>query len=173
MGRGVKYVSISLHFTCLVRKRLKQYWKLCAFHSFLVIFWNFRRLIFRLLAPNSVSGTTPNWKTQQNTQSTIDGKKDEGSTSHQVMWIGLVEHNQLLHMQWMVNEPFIVHYTFRNTLFFCTSLCRGGSLHDLNVGEFANIWQSKRVAIRGCLHWGGGPQVGEVTFLGGVTRLSI
>ena len=27
--------------------------------------------------------------------------------------------------------------------------------------------------IRACLHGGGGPQVGEVTRLGGVTRLSI
>ena len=27
--------------------------------------------------------------------------------------------------------------------------------------------------IRACLHEGGGPQVGEVTRLGGVTRLSI
>ena len=28
-------------------------------------------------------------------------------------------------------------------------------------------------SIRACLHGGGGPQVGEVTRLGGVTRLSI
>jgi len=28
-------------------------------------------------------------------------------------------------------------------------------------------------ALRACLHGGGGPQVGEVTCLGGVTRLSI
>ena len=27
--------------------------------------------------------------------------------------------------------------------------------------------------LRACLHGGGGPQVGEVTSLGGVTRLSI
>ena len=27
--------------------------------------------------------------------------------------------------------------------------------------------------LRACLHGGGGPQVGEVTFLGGVTRLSV
>ena len=27
--------------------------------------------------------------------------------------------------------------------------------------------------VRGCLHGGGGPQVGEVTRFGGVTRLSI
>ena len=29
------------------------------------------------------------------------------------------------------------------------------------------------VLLRACLHGGGGPQVGEVTRLGGVTRLSI
>ena len=29
------------------------------------------------------------------------------------------------------------------------------------------------VTIRACLHGGGGPRVGEVTRLGGVTRLSI
>ena len=29
------------------------------------------------------------------------------------------------------------------------------------------------VYLRACLHGGGGPQVGEVTRLGGVTRLSI
>ena len=29
------------------------------------------------------------------------------------------------------------------------------------------------VHFRACLHGGGGPQVGEVTRLGGVTRLSI
>ena len=29
------------------------------------------------------------------------------------------------------------------------------------------------VILRACLHGGGGPQVGEVTRLGGVTRLSI
>ena len=30
-----------------------------------------------------------------------------------------------------------------------------------------------RVNLRACLHGGGGPQVGEGTRLGGVTRLSI
>ena len=30
---------------------------------------------------------------------------------------------------------------------------------------------SKPVVLRACLHGGGGPQVGEVTHLGGVTRL--
>ena len=30
-----------------------------------------------------------------------------------------------------------------------------------------------RIKFRACLHGGGGPQVGEVTRLGGVTRLSI
>ena len=37
-------------------------------------------------------------------------------------------------------------------------------------------WQRKsfpRPTFRACLHGGGGPQVGEVTRLGGVTRLSI
>ena len=29
------------------------------------------------------------------------------------------------------------------------------------------------VSVRACLHGGGGPQVGDVTRLGGVTRLSI
>ena len=31
----------------------------------------------------------------------------------------------------------------------------------------------KRIIFRACLHGGGGSQVGEVTRLGGVTRLSI
>ena len=43
------------------------------------------------------------------------------------------------------------------------------------------LWRSRcrcrrgllKVPIRACLHGGGGPQVGEVTRLGGVTRLSI
>ena len=30
-----------------------------------------------------------------------------------------------------------------------------------------------KIRIRACLHGGGGPQEGEVTRLGGVTRLSI
>ena len=30
-----------------------------------------------------------------------------------------------------------------------------------------------KVLLSACLHGGGGPQVGEVTLLGGVTRLSI
>ena len=30
-----------------------------------------------------------------------------------------------------------------------------------------------RLSTRACLHLGGGPQIGEVTLLGGVTRLSI
>ena len=33
--------------------------------------------------------------------------------------------------------------------------------------------QRVQVEVRACLHGGGGPQVGEVTRLGGVTRLSI
>ena len=32
---------------------------------------------------------------------------------------------------------------------------------------------SHHVGLRACLHGGGGPEVGEVTRLGGVTRLSI
>ena len=31
----------------------------------------------------------------------------------------------------------------------------------------------RKCTLRACLHGGGGPQVGEVTRLGGVTRLSI
>ena len=31
----------------------------------------------------------------------------------------------------------------------------------------------ENIILRACLHGGGGPQVGEVTRLGGVTRLSI
>ena len=38
--------------------------------------------------------------------------------------------------------------------------------HVLTMGD-------KSPGIRACLHGGGGPQVGEVTRLGGVTRLSI
>ena len=36
-----------------------------------------------------------------------------------------------------------------------------------------NIQLIAAVTLRACLHGGGGPQVGEVTHLGGVTRLSI
>ena len=36
-----------------------------------------------------------------------------------------------------------------------------------------NTISLQRPLIRACLHGGGGPQVGEVTRLGGVTRLSI
>ena len=32
---------------------------------------------------------------------------------------------------------------------------------------------NRDVQLRACLHGGGGPQVGDVTRLGGVTRLSI
>ena len=34
-------------------------------------------------------------------------------------------------------------------------------------------WQSTYLILRACLHGGVGPQVGEITCLGGVTRLSI
>ena len=34
-------------------------------------------------------------------------------------------------------------------------------------------WVKTLCSLRACLHGGGGPQVGEVTHLGGVTRLSI
>ena len=40
-------------------------------------------------------------------------------------------------------------------------------LHDYNVKLPETSY------LRACLHGGGGPQVGEVTRLGGVTRLSI
>ena len=36
-----------------------------------------------------------------------------------------------------------------------------------------NVLFKKKKRVRACLHGGGGPQVGEVTRLGGVTRLSI
>ena len=35
------------------------------------------------------------------------------------------------------------------------------------------VQNSPAKTLRACLHGGGGPQVGEVTRLGGVTRLSI
>ena len=42
---------------------------------------------------------------------------------------------------------------------------------------YANFWEDKQDALRSmglaCLHGGGGPQEGEVTRLGGVTRVSI
>ena len=36
-----------------------------------------------------------------------------------------------------------------------------------------HVFNSSKGPIRACLHGGEGPQVGEVTRLGGVTRLSI
>ena len=47
--------------------------------------------------------------------------------------------------------------------------------HDERV-TFSSIfihWNPDFCAFRACLHGGGGPQVGEVTRLGGVIRLSI
>ena len=45
------------------------------------------------------------------------------------------------------------------------------SLHlKLSIHKFE---REQDLFIRACLHEGGGPQVGEVTRLGGVTRLSI
>ena len=42
----------------------------------------------------------------------------------------------------------------------------GGSC-SVNYYQFYHVW------LRACLHEDGGPQVGEITRLGGVTRLSI
>ena len=40
-----------------------------------------------------------------------------------------------------------------------------------NDEEFAVVLEKDKLRV--CLHGGGGPQVGDVTRLGGVTRLSI
>ena len=53
--------------------------------------------------------------------------------------------------------------------FWMTSI---GSVSDDNSDGNKNGKKSKRF-IRACLHGGGGPQVGEVTGLGWVIRLSI
>ena len=60
--------------------------------------------------------------------------------------------------------------------------------HNHNVNNYNKwyhvkvLWLHHRISaaininaafLRACLHGGGGPQVGEVTRLGGVTRLSI
>ena len=39
--------------------------------------------------------------------------------------------------------------------------------------DFSQNMNTQDVFLRACLHGGGGPQVGEVTSLGGVTGLSI
>ena len=44
------------------------------------------------------------------------------------------------------------------------------SLHSIPE---KNVVNSQTFYFRACLHEGGGPQIGEVTRLGGVTRLSI
>ena len=44
-------------------------------------------------------------------------------------------------------------------------LIRKNTVHRFQLVSFSNL--------RACLRGGGGPQVGEVTLLGGVTRLSI
>ena len=48
-------------------------------------------------------------------------------------------------------------------------LTNRGDLHQIDTPENATF----EPAQRACLHGVGGPQVGEVTPLGGVTRLSI
>ena len=42
-----------------------------------------------------------------------------------------------------------------------------------NAKKRSFIFRYLQKKLRACLHGGGGPQVGEVTRLGGVTRLSI
>ena len=43
-------------------------------------------------------------------------------------------------------------------------------IYDLCTLQFLSL---EKARLRACLHGGGGPQVGEVNRLGGVTRLSI
>ena len=45
--------------------------------------------------------------------------------------------------------------------------------YPITAGELAEVTLLKKSKLRVCLHGGGRPQVGEVTRLGGVTRLSI
>ena len=66
---------------------------------------------------------------------------------------------------------------------FCIAIVFDFSWDDCDTQEkldtmvYAKFWEDKQGALRSmglaCLHGGGGPQVGEVTRLGGVTRLSI
>ena len=44
-------------------------------------------------------------------------------------------------------------------------------LRDRKASKTIRTWN--RQTLRACLHGGGGPQVGEVTLLGGVTGLTI
>ena len=47
--------------------------------------------------------------------------------------------------------------------------------HDFESSKYLFVFKMNNeiLLIRACLHGGGGPQVGEITRLGGVTRLSI
>ena len=68
------------------------------------------------------------------------------------------------------NTPPLICISLNKNSIYCyiprssklTNTCNGWA------GVFCN-----RSQLRACLHGGGGPQVGEVTRLGGVTRLSI
>ena len=51
--------------------------------------------------------------------------------------------------------------------------CRAGGRRFDSRGRTINQGLKMTEKLRACLHGGGGPQVGEVTRFGGVTRLSI
>ena len=52
-------------------------------------------------------------------------------------------------------------------------MCRAGLREAVVHPDFRARERLCEVTVRACLHGGGGPQVGEVTRFGGVTRLSI
>ena len=56
-----------------------------------------------------------------------------------------------------------------------TSAFSAKQIHGLKIFSASLLELNSCVThfLRACLHGGGGPQVGEVTRLGGVTRLSI
>ena len=77
---------------------------------------------------NLVSGTTPNWKIQPNTQNTVRGKNRREHITKSVMWKGLVQRRQIL--ETLSASNILLH-------FFTTVR---SPLHDFNFRRVLKYW---------------------------------
>ena len=72
------------------------------------------------------------------------------------------------------NAMLMIIFRSNVSFFIHLNIASNTQLHGINsVSLLLLVSTCKLLIVRACLHGGGGPHVGEVTRLGGVTRLSI
>ena len=140
-------LCIKWHFTRLERQCIfeteSQDIRILSFLLILGNYWRLMRSFFDHEPQITVSSTTPKWKIQPNTQTTIDGKDDDFIRDI-ISPCGVKKTDKTQAISEFAHSSPSFYECF---FFFWHFLAVRGDCTASTSGEFPNIWQSKRVGI--------------------------